>query len=82
MPKKMTIKVLSPVMDCYTTAGVSGSGARLGRKMPKVESAVGAESPKVWAAPALIRCTWCWAVSNFDISFVVVTFSTYLRIRQ
>ena len=30
-------------------------------KTPDVEFAVGADSPKVWAKPALVRCTWCYA---------------------
>jgi len=33
----------------------------LAEKSQSVESAVGVESPKVWAKPALVQCTRCWA---------------------
>jgi hypothetical protein len=40
----------------------------LAGKITSRESAVGAESPKVWATPALVQCTRCWALLPFTIT--------------
>ena len=47
------------VINCRLTAGVSGECGTWLEKPPDAESAVGAESPKVWATPELVRCTQC-----------------------
>jgi len=41
----------------------------LAGKSQSDESAVGAESPKVWAKPALVQCTRCWAGFAFQNLF-------------
>jgi hypothetical protein len=39
----------------YLTAGVTGKCGIWREKLPIAESALGAESPKVWAKPTLVR---------------------------
>lgn len=41
---------------------VLAASAGIGGKMQKGEPAFGAESPQVWATPALVRCKRCWAL--------------------
>jgi len=53
----MNLKTAFVFMRQRPTAGVTGKGGIWRTKPPDAESAVGAESPKVWATPALVRCT-------------------------
>ena len=62
---ELTVKLIR-WMYLWITASVSGKGGIWREKLPDAEPVVGAESPKVWATPALVRCTQCWHVLDFN----------------